>query len=151
MLETRLSAILAPELVFLGVTEATLTRVIEATLPIAMDRARVPPAAQTAILHAIDERERSASTIAPPLALPHARHAAAPAILATLVINREGVLPSEGVRIVVPFVTPERAATEHLRFLSGTVKLFRSRDVFDELLDARSADEVLDILRSRGN
>jgi mannitol/fructose-specific phosphotransferase system IIA component (Ntr-type) len=148
MIQTRLSEVLAPELIFLGLSAQSLMDGVRASLPAAMKRAGLTLAQQETILRAIEEREKSASTIAPPIALPHARQSAAPQIVAALAINRQGIVGDE-VQVLVPFVSPEAAAAEHLRFLSGMVRLFRARDVLDELLDAHSPDQVLAVLRAR--
>jgi mannitol/fructose-specific phosphotransferase system IIA component (Ntr-type) len=150
MIETRLSSVLAPELILIGATAPTLALAIAQALGPAMTRANVKAADQSAILAAIDKRESSATTCVPPIALPHTRHAAAPVIIAALAINRDAVVEPD-LRLLVPFVTPESAPSEHLRFLSGVARLLRSLEVQDEIFAARSADEVLGILRARNN
>jgi len=153
MLETRLSEVLASGgSVLVGFSARSVSEAIPLLMTPALSRAAVPGERQQSILQAIEKREEGASTVSPPLALPHARCAGVDRIVAGLGINRSGALEERsGVNAVVSFVSPETASAEHLRFLSGVAKLFRSPASVEELLAAQSSEELVEILRRLGH
>jgi PTS system nitrogen regulatory IIA component len=152
MIETRLSNVLNEEAVAIDFRAPSVAEAVPALMEPALRRAAIPLEQQHAILQAIEVREQCASTVLPPVALPHARCPEVDRIVAALAINRNGVLDNDhGVQILVSFVSPEKASAEHLRFLAGVAKLFRTREAIEELLDARSPAGVLDVLRHLGN
>jgi mannitol/fructose-specific phosphotransferase system IIA component (Ntr-type) len=152
MIETRLSAVLTPDDVALGFSAAALVAALPRLLEPAFARAGLGKRDRRAILDAIAQREASASTISPPLALPHARHERPTRILAALALNRDGILVEPaGVQAIVAFVSPAAAAAEHLRFLSGVARLFRSGDVLAELTAASTPLQALAVLRAHAD
>jgi mannitol/fructose-specific phosphotransferase system IIA component (Ntr-type) len=152
MLETRFSAVLKEDDVRLDFWAPSLAEAAPALLTPALERAGIGARDRLVILEAIARREQETSTISPPLALPHARHESAPVIIAGLALNAGGALEgNEAVKAIVAFASPANAAAEHLRFLSGVVRLFRSADLLDELTAARTPAAVLAVLRARGN
>ena len=125
---------------------------VAALMTPAFQQAGIPEEQQQMILDAIRKREECASTISPPLALPHTRHPGVSKIVAALGINRSGALEKDHeVQAVVSFVSPDTASAEHLRFLAGIAKLFRTREAVDQLLAADSPEAVIEVLRRLGN
>jgi mannitol/fructose-specific phosphotransferase system IIA component (Ntr-type) len=152
MIETRLSDVLHEDSIALDFSAPSIPEAVRVLMEPVFRRAGIPPERQRAILEAIHERERCASTVSPPVALPHTRSPEVDRIIAALAINRSGVgQDNPGVQFLLPFVSPEKATAEHLRFLAGVAKLFRMREAVDGLLAARSAAEVLEVLRRLGN
>lgn len=151
MIESRLSAILDAQDILLGFTADSVADALPRLLGPVLQRSGVSHHDSSAILAAIADRERSGSTISPPVALPHARHERAPSILAALAINGSGTLREpQGVKAIVAFVSPIAAAAEHLRFLSGVARLFRSPEALEQLTAARTPDDVIALLRKHG-
>jgi mannitol/fructose-specific phosphotransferase system IIA component (Ntr-type) len=151
MIESRLSAVLAEEDIQIGFVDRSIEDALPRLLRPALERAGVGDDDTSAILEAVADRERSASTISAPVALPHARHERAPRIVAALAINGSGTLDRpENVEAILAFVSPTAATAEHLRFLAASARLFRSADVLGKLTSARTPAEVLGVLREHG-
>ena len=152
MIETRLSEILCNDAVAIRFSASCVEDAVAALMKPALEQAGISEEQQQTILDAIKKREDCASTISPPLALPHTRHPCVSKIVAALGINRSGALEHDhDVQAVVSFVSPETASAEHLRFLAGVARLFRTRDAVDQLLEAQSPEDVIEVLRRLGN
>jgi mannitol/fructose-specific phosphotransferase system IIA component (Ntr-type) len=152
MIETRLSELLNDQAVSISFSASCVEDAITQLMGPALQQAGVSEDQKLTICDAIRKREECASTISPPLALPHTRHAAVSRIVAALGINRSGALEQDhDVQAVVSFVSPETASAEHLRFLAGVAKLFRTREAVDQLLEAQSPADVIEVLRRLGN
>jgi mannitol/fructose-specific phosphotransferase system IIA component (Ntr-type) len=54
------------------------------------------------------------------------------------------------VKAIMAFVSPGAATVEHLRFLSGVARLFRSPEALEALTTAHSPDEVIALLHKHG-
>ncbi|HEY8180870.1 MAG TPA: PTS sugar transporter subunit IIA [Thermoanaerobaculia bacterium] len=152
MIETRLSELLNDQAVSISFSASCVEDAIPLLMGPALQQAGISEDQKQTIVDAIKKREECASTISPPLALPHTRHAAVSRIVAALGINRSGALEKDhDVQAVVSFVSPETASAEHLRFLAGVAKLFRTREAVDQLLEAQSPADVIEVLRRLGN
>lgn len=101
-----------------------------------------------AIVDAVLTRERTGSTCAGPLALPHARVAGVPEIICGLGVNRRGIYPDAGVRFMIAFVSPQEATADHLRFLSEAARTFRSQALLDSLAGAATPGDAIEVIRS---
>lgn len=101
------------------------------------------------IVDGVLQRERTGSTCSGPIALPHARIPAIPAIIAGIGINADGIWPEADARVMLAFISPTEAAGEHLRFLSLAAKTFRDQALLQRIVAAASADDVLAELRDR--
>ncbi len=98
-------------------------------------------------IDAVLTRERSGSTCAGELALPHARVTGVPEIIASLGVNRKRIYPDGDVQFMIAFVTPQEAPAEHLRFLSEAARTFRDRALLGKVLAAPVAGEAIDAIR----
>ena len=106
----------------------------------------VSPNRVDAIVGAVQKREETGSTCSGPIALPHARCEMLPAIIAGLGINPNGIWPNAETRVMLAFVSPVDAAGEHLRFLSSAAKALRDPLLRSQILEARTAEDVLALL-----
>ncbi|MBX7100928.1 MAG: PTS sugar transporter subunit IIA [Myxococcaceae bacterium] len=93
------------------------------------------------------EREKQASTgIAEGLAIPHGRLAGLPTLMACFGVSRPGIdfEAADGKRTHLFFalVAPENAAGLHLRALSRIVRLFKSAQFRDAILQATSQESI---------
>lgn len=99
---------------------------------------------------AVVAREREASTLCGPIAIPHARDPQSKSFVAAIGVNPDGVIEGQLTpRIVFAFVSPESSRTEHLALLSSLARLSRDQPVIDAIAAAKSPEAVLDIIRSR--
>jgi len=106
----------------------------------------VSPNRVDVIVGAVQKREETGSTCSGPIALPHARCEMLPGIIAGLGINPNGIWPDAETRVMLAFVSPVDAAGEHLRFLSSAAKALRDPNLRSQILEARTADDVLALL-----
>lgn len=109
----------------------------------------VSPSRVDEIVDAVLQREQTGSTCSGPIALPHARITAIPAIVAGVGINTDAIWPGGDARVMLAFVSPMEAAGDHLRFLSIAAKTFRDQALLQRILAAPAADDVLALLRDR--
>jgi len=99
-------------------------------------------------LEAIRQREKAGSTIAGPVAIPHARLQGLNRIVAALGVNPNGVFPCDGgPTLVLAFASPSHTGLEHLKFLASTAQTFRNDALVGRILAATNPAEVLDALR----
>ena len=101
-------------------------------------------------LKAIRAREETGATvIAPGLAIPHARMAGLPSIVAAVGICPSGVAhPSEEpLRLFVLFLSPQEKMHDHLVFLAALSSLLQVEGLIDSLLSLSSAAAVLEKIR----
>jgi PTS system nitrogen regulatory IIA component len=102
------------------------------------------------------ERERLGSTgLGHGIALPHARMKEVTEALGAFVRLQEGVsfdaIDDEPVDLAFALLVPESANEIHLQLLSQLASMFSGDQLRQELRDAASADQILELLRSRGN
>jgi len=103
-----------------------------------------------AALKAVQAREETGATvIAPGLAIPHARMAGLPSIVAAVGICPSGVAhPSEEpLRVFILFLSPQEKMHDHLVFLAALSSLLQVEGLTDALLSLSSAAEVLEKIR----
>jgi len=100
------------------------------------------------IVGAILKREETGTTCSGAVALPHARSAEVQTIIAAFATNERAIYGGSDVRFMLTFVSPQDAPAEHLRFLSEAAKVFRNDATLDKLLGARTANELVDVIRA---
>ncbi len=108
-----------------------------------------------AIARALHAREETATTgVGDEVAMPHGRVAGLKQLVAALALAPRGLefdaVDGRPVKIVVAIVAPERAGGEHVRALAGVSRLLNDGAVRARLLDSRSPDDVLRIVRGDG-
>lgn len=104
-----------------------------------------------AAMRSILDREEGMSTgIQNGIALPHGKTYAVDGLVACVGITNEGVdfdaLDGEKCRIFIMTLSSINHVGPHLRFYAEISKLLNDRGKREKLLQARSADEVLEIL-----
>ena len=103
-----------------------------------------------AVLKAVQAREETGATvIAPGLAIPHARMAGLPSIVAAVGICPSGVAhPSEEpLRLFVLFLSPQEKMHDHLAFLAALSSLLQVDGLIESLGQLSSAADVLEKIR----
>lgn len=106
------------------------------------------------VLEALKEREEKISTgVGHGVAIPHAFSDDVEKVMAVFGRSEEGIefdaLDNSPVNFVILFVVPRKEYHMHLRTLAAIAKLFTSREVRDNLRDAESSDEILEIFAQR--
>ncbi|MCI0434720.1 MAG: CBS domain-containing protein [Gemmatimonadetes bacterium] len=90
--------------------------------------------------------ERATIVIAPDVVLPHFRTDAIADLAIALGVTAEPIdLGHARVRVVALVLAPPDAASTYLRAVSALARVFRQQPVMEQLLAARSADDVLAI------
>jgi PTS system fructose-specific IIA component/PTS system nitrogen regulatory IIA component len=100
------------------------------------------------IVSAVLKREENGTTCSGEVALPHARSADVPTIITGFATNGRAIYDGANVRFMLTFVSPQDAPADHLRFLSEAAKVFRNEALLERLLDAKTAGDVVNVLRN---
>jgi len=103
-------------------------------------------------IDAIIEREKLGTTgIGQGVAIPHSRTDSVNELVGAFGISKQGVdfeaLDGEPVRLIFLLLTPKEFAGQYLRALARVSRLFKDKFFRQALLDAKSVDEVLKIIR----
>ena len=106
----------------------------------------------TAIAKVLRDREALASTgVGDEVAIPHGKVQGLQKVVAAIALAPKGVefdsIDRRPVKIFVAILAPEKSASDHLRALARCSKLLRDPRVRERLITARSADDVLEIIR----
>ena len=113
--------------------------------------AQFPPKDRAAFVKAIFDREDVTSTgIGNGVAIPHARLPTLPGSLITVAICLSGIdftsRDGKPVQIVIMIAARDRDRAEHLRVLASVASRLQDEALRRHLLEAKSAQAVLDIL-----
>ncbi len=149
--ESRLSNVLADGRIEIGFTVEDPDRAADELLTPLLTSEGFSEKAVADALEAIRARERAGSTLLGPVALPHGRLAGLHRIVGGLGINKEGIRSDggTGTKLVLAFASPSHATVDHLKFLANVARILRNDEVVSDLLNARSHEDVLAILRAR--
>lgn len=106
-----------------------------------------------AALKCLLEREKKMSTgMHNGLAIPHGKTDSVDSLVAAIGILREGVdfesMDGELSRIFILTVSPANRAGPHIQFLAEISRLLNRSDVRQQLLDAKTAEEIHEIMTS---
>jgi len=102
------------------------------------------------IVHSVTAREREMATTCGHSALPHARDTAINEFIATIAINRDGVVKGKPEpRVVIAFVSPESKRNEHLTFLASLSRLVSDAKAMNAIASATTPEEALQTLLHR--
>ncbi|GAM08789.1 nitrogen regulatory protein [Geobacter sp. OR-1] len=106
------------------------------------------------ILQLLYERERLGSTgIGDGIAIPHCKSPALDAPVILFGRSDSGIdfraVDDKPVRLFFLLITPEGAAGTHLKLLSRISRVLKGADLRNRLLDATTAEEIVDIVRGQ--
>lgn len=129
---------------------ATKQEVLEALLDLAVARLELGAPARAELLELLLAREKSGSTAAGRLAIPHARSAGLAAPVGALGVFPRGVdfdaIDGEPVHAVFLLVSPADRAAEHVEVLRWIAALARGRDFMRFLVGTKSPAEARALL-----
>lgn len=150
----RLSELLRPEAVLLGVQGLDKWRVIGQLTDLLVAAGRLPQDKREAVLDALLARERSMSTgMENGVAIPHCSMEEIDDTLVSLGISAGGVdfesIDGRPTHLVLLLVTPKNKTKVHIRTLAEIAKLLNDAGFRDRLIGAASADAVLALIRQR--
>ncbi len=104
------------------------------------------------VLDALLERESAQSTgIGGGVAVPHAVYPELNSTVIALAISRKGIdflsLDEKPVHAIFLLLSPPASSSTHIKLLARIARLMRQPDVLEQLLNASSADEVIEKIR----
>jgi len=106
------------------------------------------------VYHALLEREKLGNTgIGNGVALPHSRfELAGEAIIAIIILDQAidyDSLDKQLVDVAFGLIVPQEATQQHLRILADIARMMSQDDNKKELLSAKSAQQVIDLIKSK--
>jgi mannitol/fructose-specific phosphotransferase system IIA component (Ntr-type) len=147
----RFPELLSPDHVVLDLESAEKRGVFQELTDRLVASGRVPKTRRAKILQALDAREEIGSTgIGRGVGIPHAKVAGLSGLHLAVGIHRHGIdyraIDGELVHAVVLIVRAEQQNDEHLALLKMISQVGRHRDCRSFLLQAKSPQEIVDIL-----
>ncbi len=141
---------LRPELVELELQTAGVEDTLQSLVHLLTESGLVRD--ETAVLDALLERESAQSTgIGGGVAVPHAVYPDLSSTVIALALSRQGIdflaLDEKPVHTIFLLLSPPAASSTHIKLLARIARLMRQPDVLEQLLDATSADELIEKIR----
>lgn len=152
----RFQELLAPDNVVLDLAASEKSAVFEELLDRLIASGRIPQAKRAEVLAALRAREEIGSTgIGRGVGIPHAKLAGIDRLHLAIGIHREGIeyraVDGELVNAVVLIVRPEAQDAAHLKLLQRISQVGRHRDCRSFLLQAKTPQEIIDLLEELGH
>ena len=149
-----LSELLRREAVLLEVSRLDKWQVIEGLTDLLVSADRLPAGKRQAVLDALLARERSMSTgMENGVAIPHCSMEEVDDTLVALGVSQTGVefesIDGRPTHLILLLVTPKNKTKVHIRTLAEIAKLLNDATFRDRLIQAGTADEVVDLVRKR--
>jgi mannitol/fructose-specific phosphotransferase system IIA component (Ntr-type) len=152
----RFQELLAPENVVLDLAASEKSAIFEELVGRLIASGRIPKAKRAKVLAALMAREEIGSTgIGRGVGIPHAKLAGIEGLHLAVGVHREGIayraVDGELVHAVVLIVRAETQDAAHLKVLQRISQIGRHRDCRSFLLQAKSPQEVIDLLEELGH
>ncbi len=127
---------------------------IEELVDLLVQAKDLPMSLRNHVIEVVEERERSLSTgMEHGVALPHGSSDRIDDFLAAIGISRRGIpfetLDGQPARLIILLVLPRRNFQGHVRTLAGVAHLLNNNAFREELITARTADDVLSLIETR--
>ncbi len=108
------------------------------------------------IRSALIEREKSMSTgIGNGVAIPHCTTNRIDDVILMLTISQHGIdfdaIDNLPVQIVILLLVPKNKLTQHIKTLANIAKIMSNKSLREELVSAKSSDNVLDVIKEFEN
>lgn len=150
----RLSELLRPQAVLLGIGDSDKWKVIERLTDHLVEAGRLPTGHRDAVLDALLARERSMSTgMENGVAIPHCSMDEVSDTLVALGVAPSGIdfesIDGRPTHLILLLVTPKNKTKVHIRTLAEIAKLLNDETFRSELIAAGSPDTVLDLVKKR--
>ncbi|MBK6941236.1 MAG: PTS sugar transporter subunit IIA [Planctomycetes bacterium] len=150
----RLSDLLRPEAVLLGVKGLDKWALIERLCDQLVHAQRLPASRRQQVLDALFQRERSMSTgMENGIAIPHCSLDEIEDTLVVLGISREGVqfesIDGKPSHLILLLVTPRNKTKVHIRTLAEIAKLLNDSAFREKLVAAESSADAVSLIRAQ--
>lgn len=150
----KLATLLTPQQVILDLKAEVCDEAIEVILDHLIVKDVLPKSMREEVCDALREREQQISTgIGCGVAIPHAFSDSIEHVIACFARAKEGVdfeaIDHAPVNYIILFVVPKKDYNMHLQTLAAIAKMFNNCEVRQQLSDAETVEEVLDIFASR--
>lgn len=150
----RLSDLLRPEAVLLGIGDSDKWSVIETLTDHLVSAGGLTPEHRDGVLEALLVRERSMSTgMENGVAIPHCSMEEVDDTLVSLGVAPAGIdfesIDGRPTHLILLLVTPKNKTKVHIRTLAEIAKLLNDEAFRNDLIAAGSTETVLDLVRKR--
>ena len=150
----KLASLLTPDQVILDLKAEVCVEAIDQVLDHLIEKKCLPSEMRDELSQALREREDQISTgIGSGVAIPHAFSESIDHVVAAFARSDEGVdfesIDNAPVNFIILFVVPKKGYNLHLQTLAAIAKMFNNCEVRQQLRDAKSEDEILEIFASR--
>ncbi len=141
--------VLTPDVVRLEIPGETKQQIIESLLDILMETGKVENR-QTALEALLEREEKMSTGIENGLAIPHGKTAAVKELVACIGLKKEGVdfdsLDGKPSTIFIMTLSPKDKSGPHIQFLAEISSLLKDDEGRNEILAAKTPQEVLDVV-----
>jgi mannitol/fructose-specific phosphotransferase system IIA component (Ntr-type) len=149
------ATLLSSDVIVIAPPWRTFSGTIDGLVDLMVAAGTLPPTRRDDVRAAVAFREADGSTAVPEIAVsvPHARVAGLDAAIAALAVAPDGLyepVPTVRIRIVALLVSPTAATEAHLKLLAGVATTLRSAPLRAALLEARTSEAALGVLRDHG-
>lgn len=150
-----LRSVMGPECVALNLKGSTKEEIIAEMIDVLLAAGKLRTTRdREEALRVVLERERKMSTgMQSGIAIPHGKTDCVESLVAAVGIKREGVnfesLDGQPSRIFVMTLSPNTRTGPHIQFLAEISRALSDAKIRDRVLNAHSAEEVLDALSTR--
>jgi fructose-specific phosphotransferase system IIA component len=108
------------------------------------------------VLMDIIQREQIMSTgMEHGIALPHAKSDGVEDLEIAIGIKKEGIdfasLDGEKSRLFILMVSPKKVSTPHIQFLAAISSLLRENNLYEDLIKAKSPEQIIELLTKKKN
>ncbi len=145
----RLADLLSEEVIKIPLENTEKEKVIEELIDLLVAAGKVKN--KTAVLKAVMEREKVMSTgVGDGVAIPHGKAEGVEDVVAAFGVAQKDIdfrsIDEKPVRLVFLLVAPPNATGPHLKALSRVSRLLNKKEFREQLLQAKTAAEVLDLI-----
>ena len=146
----RLADLLSEEVIKIPLENTEKEKVIEELIDLLVAAGKVKN--KQAVLKAVMEREKVMSTgVGDGVAIPHGKAEGVEDVVAAFGVAKQDIefqsIDEKPVRLVFLLVAPPNATGPHLKALSRVSRLLNKKEFREQLLQAKSAAEVLDLIQ----
>ena len=150
----KLASLLTPQQVILDLPGEVCSEATAAIIDHLIREHLLDPSLRDEVLELLKERERQISTgIGSGVAIPHAFSDSVEKVVAVFARSCNGVdfesLDNAPVNFIILFIVPKKEYNMHLQTLAAIARMFNNCEVRQQLMDADTVSEVLDIFASR--
>lgn len=150
----KLASLLTPDQVILDLQGEVCSQATTAIVDHLITKGLLDKGLRDEVLELLKEREEQISTgIGSGVAIPHAFSDSVDKVIAAFARSENGVdfeaLDNAPVNFVILFIVPKKEYNMHLQTLAAIARMFNNCEVRQQLMEAESAEDVLDIFASR--